>query len=351
MNIKNIVLIVIVAVLALGILYAKYDSDRSRDRIDLKFRLKAGESHEFKIIQFQSVSQRFEDKGVDMNAVADTVIGLNVIGVDANGSMDAAITFKSIKLGIDTDYGHLEFDPENPKQVDPNDKAQQAFVMLFSNVLGSSLKMRITSTGEVSDIIGIDDIFTKFKNEMTKLEAKNEPNNPEQKEMLEAFKKALGANNEKKFEEFFYKFFNGNLVRDLTDSAILRFSADPVAVSKKWQYKQRLNLGFAIDVNTVCKLERHNGGIAYIDTVSKLDMNELKVADITAREKILMKLSGTANSTVEVDETIGLVRKSDVRIKLSGIRRIEPDRMTLPIRPNMNLQLQIDGYTTVKLIK
>ncbi|MFA6186050.1 MAG: DUF6263 family protein [Phycisphaerae bacterium] len=351
MSIKNIILLVIAAIIALGIIYAQYDSDKSHDKIDLKLRLKPGESHEIKYTQFASISQRLGNKGSDSNQVSDMLIGLDILSVDANGSMNAALTFKTIKLGIDTPYGHLEFDQENPKKTDPNDDSQQAFNVLFSSVIGSSLKMRITPTGEVSEIIGIDDIFTKFKNEMTKLEAKNEPNNPEQKEMLEALKKAFGANDEKKYAEFFYKLFNENQVRELTDSAIMKFPADFAVVGRKWQYTQNLNLGYSFDVNTVYKIERHSSNIAYIDTISKLDMDELKVVDITAREKILMKLSGTINSTAEVEETTGLLKKNDARMKMSGVRRIEPDRMMLPVRPNMNIQLQLDGYTTVELIK
>lgn len=353
MSIKNIILLVIVAILALAIIYAQYDSGKSHDRIDIKLCLKAGESHKIRYTQFVGISQRWEDRGSDSNQTTDIIFTLSTNSVDANGVMNTAMTFNSIKLGIETPYGYLEFNPEKPLigKTDPNNNYQQAFNTLFSTITGSSLNLIIASTGEVLTITGIEDIFTKFKKEMTKLDAKNEPNNPEQKEMLEALKKAMGASYEKEYREFFYKLFNEQQIREITDAAIMKFPDTFAVVGRSWQYKQNLNIGYPFDVNTIYKIEQHNNGIAYIDTISKLDMDKLKVVDITARDKILMKLSGTINSTAEVEETTGLLKKSDARMKLSGIQRVEPDKMMLPIRPNMNIQLKLDGYTTVELLR
>jgi hypothetical protein len=354
MSIRNNVLLVIVAIAALGILYAQYDSRKSHDIINIKLRLKPGESHEIRVTQFQSVSQRWEDKGSDSNQISDIIFVLGVNSVDANGTMNGAITFKSIKLGIETPYGYLEFNPEKPliKKIDPNNDYQKTFNTLFSVVTGSSLNFRIAPTGEVLNVTGFENILAKFTIKMAKLDAENEPNDQKQKELLEMVRQAMGEHREKMYETFFYEALNETQIGEIADSAIMKFPADFAVVGRKWQYKQRLNLAsYPFDVNTVYKIERHNNGIAYIDTISKLDMDKLKNVDITPRENILMKLSGTVNSTAEADEITGLLKKSDAHMKISGILRIEPDRLMLPVRPNMNIQITFDSYTTVELLK
>ena len=68
----------------------------AQDKVDLKLRLKAGESHEMKTTQTQDIVQTINGLEMNMKQTIEMVMGMDCLSVDANGVMDIAITYKSM---------------------------------------------------------------------------------------------------------------------------------------------------------------------------------------------------------------------------------------------------------------
>ena len=296
-----------------------------QDKVDLKLRLAAGEKHEMKMTQTQNISQTMNGQEMNMKQTQEMVMGMDCLSVDANGVMDVQITYKSMKMVMDGPMGTMEFDSANPKPIDSNKPQEKLMAAIFSAMTGCKFQMKVKSTGETSDIRGVGEMLAKVRKEI--------PSGPEME----------GA------DKFIDKMFDEKQLKELTGNMMGVFPAEAVAVGDAWYDTQSINFMMPIDVDTTYMLKSRKDGIAYIDTVAKMDMGDSsKPLEIDPNTKMSMQISGTINATNEVEEKTGLTRKSNMTMNLSGIIRMEaneqmPQAMTIP--------MTIKGDAVVELIK
>ena len=260
-----------------------------------------------------------------MKQVQEMVMGLDVLGVDANGVMDVEMTYKSMKMVMDGPMGHMEFDSANPKPVDPNRPDQKMLAAMVSAMAGSKFQMKITPTGKTSDVRGLEAMVAKMREKIG--------SGPETQGM----------------DKFFDKMFDEKQVKEMTGNMMGMFPAEPVAVGDTWYDTISMNFIMPIDIDTTYMLKQRKDGIAYIDAVAKMDMGDSsKAIEIDPNNKVSMQISGTMNSTSQVDEKTGLTRKSNITMNFSGVMKMEanpqmPEGMTMP--------MTITGNAVVELIK
>jgi hypothetical protein len=296
-----------------------------QDKVDLKLRLKAGESHEMKMTQTQNIAQTMNGQEQKITQVQEMIIGFDCLGIDANGNMDVEMTYKTMKIAMDGLMGHLEIDTANPKPADPNKPQEKAIAGMFSAIAGSKFQMKVSPTGKTSDIRGIKEMLTKIKEKMG--------NGPEMQGM----------------DKFFDKMFDEKQAKEMTGDMLGAFPAEPVAVGDTWYDTISMNFIMPIDVDTTYMLKQRKDGIAYIDAVAKMDMGDSsKAIEIDPNNKVSMQISGTMNTTSEVDEKTGLTRKSNIAMNFSGVIKVEanpqmPQGTTIP--------MTIVGNAVVELIK
>ena len=320
MRIKSTVLIAIgVCVLSVAICSA------GQEKVDLKLRLKVGESHEMKMTQTQNITQTTSGQEQKIKQVQEMVMGMDCISVDSNGVMDVQMTYKSMKIVMDGPMGHMEFDSANPKPIDPNRPDQKMMAAMISAMAGCKFQMKVTPTGEASDVRGIEDMLAKVKKEM--------PSGPGMEGM----------------DKFFDKMFDEKQLEELTGNMMAVFPAEPVAVGDTWYDTQSINFIMPIDVDTTYMFKSRKDGIAYIDAAAKMDMGDSsETIEIDPNNKMAMQISGTINSTNEVDEKTGLTRKSSITMNFSGVIRMEANEQT---PQGMTIPMTIKGDAVVELIK
>jgi hypothetical protein len=330
MKVKKIVLIfVYVLVVQAVICFAGQEGQVPGGKIDLKLRLKAGESHEMKMTQTQNMTQTMKGQEQKITQVQEMIMSLDVLSVDANGNMDVEMTYKSIKMAMDGPMGHMEFDSVNPKPVDPNRPDQKMLAAMVSAMAGSKFQMKISPTGKTSDVRGLGEMVTK---------------------MREKIKGSMGNTPEMQgLDRFFDKMFDEKQVKEMTGNMMEAYPAEPVAVGDTWYSTTSMNFIMPIDIDTTYMLKQRKDGIAYIDAMAKMDMGDSsKPLEIDPNNKVFMQISGTMNTTSEVDEKTGLTRKGNVAMNFSGVMRMEanpqmPEGMTMP--------MTIVGNAVVELIK
>jgi hypothetical protein len=326
-KIKKVVsVIVYVLVMQAVICFAAQEGQAPAGKVDLKLRLKAGESHEMKMTQNQNIAQTMNGQEQKITQVQEMVMGFDCLSVDANGNMDVEMTYKAMKITMDGPMGHLEFDSVNPKPVDPNRPDEKMLAAMFSAMAGSKFQMKMTPMAKTSDIRGLGAMMAKIREKMSSAGG------------------IQGAG-----DKFLDKMFDEKQVKEMTGDMMGAFPAEPVAVGDTWYDTMSMNFIMPIDVDTTYMLKQRKDGIAYIDAVAKMDMGDSsKAIEIDPNNKFSMQISGTMNTTSEVDEKTGLTRKSNIAMNFSGVMRMEanqqmPEGMTMP--------MTIVGNAVVELIK
>ncbi|MGD0785684.1 MAG: hypothetical protein ABR969_07700 [Sedimentisphaerales bacterium] len=104
MKVKSIIWTIICVLAIQAVVFAA-----GQDKVDLKLRLKAGESHEMKTTQVQDINQTINGQPMKVKQTTEMVMGIECLSVDANKVMDVAITYKSIKMAMDGPMGHIDF--------------------------------------------------------------------------------------------------------------------------------------------------------------------------------------------------------------------------------------------------
>jgi hypothetical protein len=324
MKIRRVVSIFVYVLVIQAVVFAA-----GQDKVDLKLCLKAGESHEMKMTQNQNITQTMNGQEQKMTQTQEMIVGLNVLGVDANGVMDVEMIYKSMKMTMDGPMGRMEFDSANPKPVDPNRPDEKMMAAIFSAIAGSKFQMKIAPTGKTSDVRGLGAMMAKMREKM---------------------KESIGSSPEMQgLDKFFDKMFDEKQVKEMTGSMLCMFPAEPVAVGDTWYDTISMNFIMPIDIDTTYMLKQRKDGIAYIDAAAKMDMGDSsKTIEIDPNNKVSMQMSGTMNSTSEVEEKTGLARKSNITMNFSGVTRMEanqqmPEGMTMP--------MTIVGNAVMELIK
>lgn len=291
------------------------------DKVELKLRLKAGESHEMKMTQVQDIAQTMNGSEFKMTQTQEMVMGIDCTGVDANGNMDVKMTYKAMKIVMEGPMGKMEFDSAKPKATDANTPPQEKILGdVLAAIVGSEFRIKIKPNGETYDVRGISEMMKKLK---------GDSNSP------------IG--------NVISKMFGEDQVKDMTGNMMNMYPAEPVAVGDSWYETKSINFMMPIDVDTTYMLKGVKDGTATIDMVSKMDMGDSsKPIVIDPNNKMSMQLSGTINGTSLVDLATGMVKKTDMTINFSGMLKMEPNQ---EMPEGMTIPMSIKSTATVELTK
>lgn len=296
----------------------------AQDKVDLKIRLKAGDSHETKMTQSQDIGQTMNGQQMNMKQSQEMVMDMDCLAVDANGNMTIKLTYKSMKMTIEGPMGKMEFDSANPKPADPNKPQDKMMGQLVTAMAGSQFQMKLKPTGETYDVQGLG-------------------------EMMKKMKEKLPADQMGKAEKFIDKMFDEKQVKELTGNMMTRYPDKPVAVGDSWYDTKSVNFMMPIDIDTTYMLKGVKDGMASIDAVSKMDMGDSsKPLEIDPNNKMSMQLSGTINANSDVDIKTGMTKKSNMTMNFTGMLKMGaneqmPEGMTIP--------MTIKGTAVIEQIK
>jgi hypothetical protein len=357
MKVKNIILAVLGIALASAIIYSARQ-EKTQDKVNLKLQLKAGDSHEMKITRLENVTRAIGNRQQQqIKTHSEITVGLDVPSVDANGTMNVELFYKTIKLDINSPPQHIEFDSTNPKQEgsnEPNNSFDDALADVYWATIGSKLKITISPAGQTSDISGFDEIRAKIEEKIKKRFTADINSSDDaairkfQEQMAEKIAKMLAS----QYNSLLSSAVVSN-TEELIDNIFVKLPDRTVLSGNKWKDKSYLNIGFPADANTTYTFRNRKDGCAYIDAVCDLDMGKnLKITKISNTEKISKRMSGARKSSNAVDETTGLLRKSQANMIFSGIEKIEPDKLLQPLQPDViNIAITFEGSEIIELIK
>lgn len=357
MSVKNIFLIILTLVVAAAIIFFTIqENQKPKQKIDLFLRLQPGEHHELKLAHLQETIQTYKDKMFKLDTKVEALMGFDVVNVDADGAMNLNFYYKAIAVDANNGQQHIIYDSAKPP-VDSNDEMLNAIAEVYSAVIGNKLSMKVSQMGESGEIKGFDEIRKKLEEKIRKDAAAevNDPNLSEKdKEAIEVLRKMFMESATKQ-KMSFYNTILASIISDTKEIAyniFTKYPDRPVSTGNSWYDKTVLNLNFEVDADVTYIFKRKENGVVYIDVISDVDMGkDFKIAEITSREKITKNISGVRSATNAVDEATGLLHKSEAIIKFKGTQHVETDKTVLPIRPNMDIPIRIEGSTIIELIK
>ncbi len=317
----------------------------AQDKVDLKLRLKAGEKYDMKMTSTQKMTQLFMGQEQTSNQTNEMVMSMNCLSVDANGVMDIEATYKYMKMTMDGPMGRIEYDSRNPKPTGPNEPDKQN----SNNILSSFLRGGINSGIIGGQYPGISSGASFMSGGLAGL-------------CIDVLAGQLAKTAEKTGEEeataglsdiaskkFRMKMTPTGETTTTSFTTGVIFPTNPVGVGDTWHTTSTINPNMPTNLSNTCVLKNRKDGIAYIDTVTKMDMGDSSKAIKTdPNNKVSTQMSGTINSANEIDEKTGLLRKSNMTTNISSVTKMEAN----PQMPKgMTTSMTITGNTVVEMIK
>jgi hypothetical protein len=302
------------------------DPNTSAEKIDLKLNLTEGVTYSTLMIMDQKISQTVQGRPIDVNQIMSMTMDSEVLAVEPNGTTTLTVTYSTMKLKMDGPMGTIDYDSQNPV-IDSNDPQTAMMVAMYSAMLDQKITMKLTPKGKILQIDGFDEMM---ENMMDQLPGED-PN------MVQAMKDMMkNFISEDKFEE-------------MGQGMVSTFPDWPVGIGDVWYDTMSLGAGFPIDLDVTNILKDRKDGVTVIESVAKMDMGDPNSSLIEVEGMNMnLQLSGTQNSTTEVDEATGWTIAADTIQNFTGVMKIEPN----PQMPEgMAIPMSIKGTVTVKSVQ
>ena len=277
--------------------------------IDLKLNFRAGEKRDMKITQDMNITQTMQGQEMEVVQNQEMVMGIEVLSVDANGVAEIKMTYKSMKVKMSSPQMSMEYDSTKPP-VEGSDPSTQMMQAVYSSMTGGSVMMKVNPKGEASDVRGLGDIM---KNATEKL-------GPEAAAM----------------KQFMSQLIDEDKLKDTMGDMFGVFPEGLVAVGDTWFDSAGLDIGFPIDIETTYMLKRRDKGMAYVDSVAKMDMGTEKSIDMGGM-KMGFQMAGAISGASVIDEVSGWTLSSSGVMNITGVLKMGanpqmPDGMTMPMK-------------------
>jgi len=323
-----------------------------QDKVDLKLRLKAGESHEMKMTTTADMNCTINGQEQKTRQSQEMIISLDCLGVDANGDMDVEVVYKSVTM--DGPMGHIVLDSANPKPVISSDNSsQQAAGNMLSSFVRGGINQAVFNN-YANTAFGISPGVAFLSGGIAGLVVDAILNPPAP---VDAGKTGASVS-DPNFDIIGKKYRMKITPAGQTESAGFSLGeflpAKPVKIGDTWHNSSSIKSVMPMNIGSDCVLKNRKDGIAFIDAVSRMDMGgssfNSEALGIDPNFAFSMQMSGTTNSTNEVDEKNGLIRKSNMTTNITtvmkkGANSQMPEKMTAPMTTTMT------SNTVMELIK
>ena len=282
--------VAVAAVLALVVLLPRSATCAAADKIELRFRFEEGKSYKLTVTMKQEIVQWLN--GEEQETAHTMSIGetLNVKDVDEAGTATVEVTFGPISVKMKGPMGTIEYNSDDP----PDEVALPA--KAFAAMLGQGFTLKMTPTGRVTDIQGVDKMFEAI------FEAIDIPEGPMMDSVAEGLKQQFGD----------------EALKEMMEKMTAVFPDKPVAIGDSWSQKVTLATGFPAIMENTWTLADRKDGVATINVESTFKPNPegepMKIGPMTMR----FRLKGSQKGTFKLDEATGWFVEGELTQKMAG---------------------------------
>lgn len=314
MNMKK-ALFAVLAILLVVSLVAACGPDTGK--ADLRLRLKKGETYNLRMTADQKISQTIQGQKQDIAQTIGMGYTFSVVDVEADGTASVKVTYQSVVYKQDSPLGKFEYDSTKPGTTVP-DAAKG-----FSALVGQGFSMKISPTGTVKDVQGVDAMLTQM---IAKLDLPAGPTK-------DALAKSLRDQ------------FGDQALKDSMASTMNIYPDKAVGVGESWSRKIVISTGFPLTTDNTWTLKERKNGVATIEASSKISSNPDAPPIVIDPMKLRYDLSGEQKGTLELQESTGWTIRATMTQKLSGQVKVE----AMPQLPGgMTWAISIESVITVE---
>lgn len=260
------------------------------DRIELKFRFEEGKSYKLQVTMEMEIVQWIEGEEQETTQTIGIGETLHVKEVDADGTATIELTFGPMSIKMKGPMGTIEYNSEDP----PDEVALPA--KAFAAMLGQGFTLKMTPTGRVTDIQGVDKMFEAI------FEAIDIPEGPMMDSVVEGLKQQFGD----------------EALKEMMEKMTAVFPDKPVAIGDSWSLKATLATGFPVIMENTWTLTDRKDGVATINVESTFKPNPegepMKIGPMTMR----FRLKGSQKGTFKLDEATGWFIEGELTQKMAG---------------------------------
>ena len=346
-------------------------------KLDLKLRLKPGQTHHLQIVRESNMSQITEGRQFEDSRTTTTGLAVDVEQVDPNGVSWLKVTYLTIHEINKTPVGPMEYDSTKPDTA----VSYMNFGPLYTAMIGQSFRAKVTPEGRIVELAGLAEMYSQMaervvenEDEATRLrmakastrlvvEHDGKATNRQRmaKDAEERAKQLIAERNQRygsrkkriestrtRLEKNGYS--RENYLREMLANAIMPFPDGPVGAGDSWSAGVALfYLGDTALDDCTYTLREIKQDVVSMDFDSKIDLdNELISGKEGASGSSRETMTGSCEGSLEIDPNSGWMLRRNVTLHCSGEIKTPPTELT---PQGMTLALSMEIATTVKPIE
>ncbi|NIR46634.1 MAG: hypothetical protein GWN99_19700 [Gemmatimonadetes bacterium] len=293
-----------------------------QDAVRLRMRFDAGHTVRMRMTMDQQISQTILGQPQNLEQTTEMVYAVAVEEVDAEGTAVVEWTYDELRFEQTSPMGQLLYDSSDPNA------AVSPMLAGYAALVGASFWARMTSTGQVLDVWGVEPILQKMLDEMAL------PPGPQSEQLQEQLRNQFGD----------------QAMREMLTRMMAVYPTEPVVVGDSWTSRNAITSGFPITIDATYTLRERRGGVAFVDVAATVESTPGAGGMQMGGTTLEFDLSGEQSGTLEIDEISGWVVRGTVAQDFSGQVQVDAGQaaaqsMTWPIsiKGTMNLELVNEG--------
>ena len=287
------------------------------DRVRLALRLERGQTYRTRFTSQQTIKQTIQGQQIDMAQTMGFTYVFNVLRTDENGLADCSVKYEAVVFKQNGPAGNTDYDSTRLNEPIP------APAKSFAALIGQGFSMRISPSGAVSHVSGIDELLEQV---IMSVEAPNES-------VRDMIRRQLKEQ------------FGDEAIRQQMEQILAIYPDVPLRIGDSWKRRVTISAGFPLLLENTYSYRGNEGGMAIVDVSSKMSKNPhgkpMKVGPAT----LDFDIDGTQEGTMSMSLATGWVESSTLKQKFGGTIRMEnapgmQGAMSWPLQAEATVRLE-----------
>lgn len=272
----------------------------------LQLNLKKGESYRQVTLNDASITQEIMGQSMEITLGVSSIMIFKVLS--ANGDdYDMEVSFDNMKLSMGSLQANMEFDSDNPAEDD-------AFSQIMSGVVGESFNIKMSRSGKVLEISGIEAMWEKAFSGQNISAA-------EKAQIMTQLNQTYGKESIK-----------GNI-----EMVTAIFPENKVSQGDQWTNDVNINSGMKGLASTTYTYQGSEGGKHLLTGLGEITTSEEGAKIQTNGLELTMNLNGNMESEIAVDAATGWIVEATIKQKIDGTANMEgnaqmPNGLSIPMK-------------------
>ena len=286
------------------------------EKVTLGLHLKAGQSFNLLNVIELDLTQSVMNQEMNISQTMGMGYKFEVQEVGSDGIAACKVTYTSVQMTMAMGGTKVEYDSAKPSANPP------AAVKPMAALLGQSFTLRVSPTGRVTEVRGIEALYEKVIKEA---EVPDESLRPM---MEQQFKEQFGA----------------EAIKESMEQAIgAYFPESAVDIGDTWSRQTAVTRPYPMTWASTCTLKDRKNGIAIIDVTGKITSNPAAKPMQMGTMSMSYELTGERKGQIEIEEASGWTVGARFTQQISGTIKATGTPggdLSIPMAGKINIRIE-----------